>query len=388
MPPALESTECFTRARLRSILLDLDRVLLLQPDSPGQKPPGQRRRQQRRCRVTDVSALARRRGKVDAHRAMSLTGAPARKKKRRVLLGFFGLFLLAGAGGAVAVLRAPVEILLRGERPPLQLFLTALIPAVFALIGIAGLRWASRMGREDDRPVGRGLAMEVAPGRRGRAVVEVDDHRAMSLTGALGALARMKRTDLRGLLAFLIPFSLLWNGFVMSTFVQKVRDYRAGDPSWELLVLLLLVLAGLGLVLAVVYVLLVLSNPRPQVALTPGAVPLGGSVRIEWQLEGKADWIDTLTVTLEGREEAQYEAGSSTATASSTFVRVPVARADRLMGLRLGSAMVRVPEDAMHSFDADNNKVLWMVKIHGEIRRWPNLDEEFPLEVLPLGAPA
>ena len=37
----------------------------------------------------------------------------------------------------------------------------------------------------------------------------------------------------------------------------------------------------------------------------------------------------------------------------------------------------------MHTFAAPHNKVVWCLKVRGEIPRWPDVDEEFPLEVLP-----
>ena len=38
----------------------------------------------------------------------------------------------------------------------------------------------------------------------------------------------------------------------------------------------------------------------------------------------------------------------------------------------------------MHSFGADNNKVVWELKVSGEIARWPDVDESFPITIRPL----
>jgi hypothetical protein len=40
----------------------------------------------------------------------------------------------------------------------------------------------------------------------------------------------------------------------------------------------------------------------------------------------------------------------------------------------------------MHSFEASNNKIVWAVKLHGEIAKWPDVDFEFPITVLPASA--
>ena len=39
--------------------------------------------------------------------------------------------------------------------------------------------------------------------------------------------------------------------------------------------------------------------------------------------------------------------------------------------------------DAMHTFEAPHNKVLWAVHVHGEIGGWPDVEDEFPLVVTP-----
>jgi hypothetical protein len=38
----------------------------------------------------------------------------------------------------------------------------------------------------------------------------------------------------------------------------------------------------------------------------------------------------------------------------------------------------------MHTFTAPSNKIIWSLKIKGEIMGWPDVQEEFPIEVTPL----
>ena len=35
------------------------------------------------------------------------------------------------------------------------------------------------------------------------------------------------------------------------------------------------------------------------------------------------------------------------------------------------------------SFAGSNNKIVWEIKLHGDIQRWPDVDDSFPLVVLP-----
>jgi hypothetical protein len=37
----------------------------------------------------------------------------------------------------------------------------------------------------------------------------------------------------------------------------------------------------------------------------------------------------------------------------------------------------------MHTFEGRNNKVLWRLHVTGGIPRWPDIDDEYPLTILP-----
>ena len=38
----------------------------------------------------------------------------------------------------------------------------------------------------------------------------------------------------------------------------------------------------------------------------------------------------------------------------------------------------------MHTFNADNNKVIWTLHVTGAIARWPDIDESFDITVRPV----
>ena len=37
----------------------------------------------------------------------------------------------------------------------------------------------------------------------------------------------------------------------------------------------------------------------------------------------------------------------------------------------------------MHSFTADNNKIIWSINIHGDIARWPDVKKDYTLVIHP-----
>jgi len=43
-----------------------------------------------------------------------------------------------------------------------------------------------------------------------------------------------------------------------------------------------------------------------------------------------------------------------------------------------------LPHETMHSFEADNNKIIWDLDIRGDIHRWPDVKESFKITVTPV----
>jgi hypothetical protein len=181
-------------------------------------------------------------------------------------------------------------------------------------------------------------------------------------------------------------FALVWNG-VVSMFVREaVVAWRGGDSIVGALFLSPFVVIGLGALGYSGKALLAMWNPRPRLILRPGAVALGARGRIEWTIEGAAERIAELTLTLEGREEATYQRGTDTKTDRSVFHRQRLARADEQGPIRRGEATFVVPQGSMPTFDtpeASHNKIIWSVRVHGALPRWPDVEEQFPITVLP-----
>jgi len=178
---------------------------------------------------------------------------------------------------------------------------------------------------------------------------------------------------------------LIWNGIVgVFTFFEVQEFMGGGGGSWFMAIFLLLFqIVGVALLVAVPYQLLALANPRPTITLSRAALPIGGSVPFEWQLTGSASRVSRLTVTLEGREEARYRRGTDTHTDKNVFHSAVVVEANDPMTIERGSGTIRIPAGSMHSFSADNNKIVWTLTVKGEISRWPDVDESFDVTVSP-----
>jgi hypothetical protein len=187
-----------------------------------------------------------------------------------------------------------------------------------------------------------------------------------------------------GKLIFFMFFALCWNGIVGAVF-GGIFMAEEGNPSWFVsLFLIPFVLIGIALMGAVIYYVLALFNPRPKLTLRPGALPLGSTADLEWSVSGAVRRISAFRIDLEGELAATYRQGTNTHTEKKTFERITILEATETNDLRLGRVQFTVPEFSMHSFDAPNNKVIWKLVVHGDIKRWPDIKDEFVIQVLPL----
>jgi hypothetical protein len=182
-------------------------------------------------------------------------------------------------------------------------------------------------------------------------------------------------------LAGVIAVALFWNGLV-SLFLYNLPG--RGVFHWFMALFLTpFVLVGIGLVGFVIYQALQLANPRPTVTVNTSIVTLGDELRVDWSMDGRVEKLTRFSITLEAREEATYTRGTDRTTETNVFTTITLANQVPPEITRAGSAKVRIPADTMHSFDATHNKVVWVLRVRGELPNWPNSNEEFPLTVAP-----
>ena len=113
------------------------------------------------------------------------------------------------------------------------------------------------------------------------------------------------------------------------------------------------------------------------------ALALGESTELRWSLTGRSGRVHRLVLRLEGREEATYRRGTSTYTDKNTFFSKDFVDTADAAQVRDGRCDLAVPPNTMHSFSAPNNKVVWVLIVHGHIRNWPDVKDEYVLTVTP-----
>ena len=259
--------------------------------------------------------------------------------------------------------RPSEAVLKRGFHAKLLL---ALFPLPFLLVGVGGLVHTLR-GKGRDAAGSAVLAGRV-PDRR-------VDSLSVLRPGDSGSAVLRPRFSAPGKLGGAVVIAAFWNGIV-SIFV-------AGAGLFTLVFLLPFIAIGIGLIGLVAYQFLALFNPRPTLELNPPVIPLGSAAALRWSFTGQVSRITELAVTLQGIEEAKYRKGTSTYTDKNTFCEMELYRTSDLVEIASGQVGLIVPGDTMHSFKADNNRIVWSIEIRGDIKRWPDVKESFEIEVTP-----
>jgi hypothetical protein len=288
-------------------------------------------------------------------------------------------------------------------------YLLGLIPLIFVLGGLGGFIGFAQKARRDAARAGRpweakGGAASPAP-LPDRAFSAVAARRSVSVSrpgreiAGLPAAAdfepgrafegpvELKPSFSPGCkLGCMLGAALFWNGILSFFVIEVAESWLRGDPEWFSTIFLIpFVVVGLALLGGCGYCFLALFNPRPVITASARAVPLGGSLDLSWKIPGLASRIQRLRIRLEGREEATYRRGTSTATDKHVFARIVLVDTRSPFEIRNGRATLRMPEGLMHTFESPNNKIVWALHVTGEIDRWPDVSEEYAIVVLPAG---
>jgi hypothetical protein len=257
-------------------------------------------------------------------------------------------------------------------------YLFVFLPLVFVAVGaggiftsVAGLRREKARDGRFDRPLepGGGPGFEASgggpSGDRGSLVLEAP-------TGPVGKFFGA---------TFIAVF---WNGIVGVFVWQAWEGWRAGSPDGCLTLFIVpFLLIGALLLINVPYQFLTLFNPRPRVTLTPGRLEPGGSAQLAWSFRGRPGRIRRLLISLDGTEETEEGQGDD-----RTLKKEPVGAYELLdtslpLEIAGGSTHVSIPPDARPSLMETDRRVVWTLKVSGEIRFWPDVAEEIQVTVHP-----
>ncbi len=172
-------------------------------------------------------------------------------------------------------------------------------------------------------------------------------------------------------------FVAIWGGFTFMVF-------KSESP-----LLLRIVFGGVEIAMigAVIHACLALFNPRPTVEITPGAIRPGTSVALRWRINGRADRIGKLTLSLQCLRVTTETSGSGK-NRSTRIVKTPIFKEELLQTdsqneIAQGTLQFRIPEERSCTLPGNDGGIRWQLVFHGDIPRWPDLKQELPFTVYP-----
>ncbi len=272
-------------------------------------------------------------------------------------------------------------VLVRGFQP---MMLFGLIPLVFVAVGIGGIVGTTRKSKR--RIISKGARAAGGAEWLPETKTARPDDNIYAAGGADSAgpiILRAKSSRLAKLLVLII-FAAIWNGVVSVFVVDIVRGFLKGRPQWGMaLFISIFVLAGLGAIIAVIHQFLALFNPKTKLTLSLARIPLGSTAYITWEILGRVNRVSELVITLQAREECRYRRGTKTYTDKNTFFTFQLAQTTNPAEMSHGEIGFAIPAETMHSFTADNNKIIWSLNVAGDIKRWPDIKDEFDITIIP-----
>ena len=179
--------------------------------------------------------------------------------------------------------------------------------------------------------------------------------------------------------AGILIVALIWNGIIIIPLMDTTEGFkRVSVITCFSIALLPFVLIGLFLAGSSVYYFLTLFNPRPKLVLSSHPLSPGERAELSWTTAMNAGAIKKYRVYLEGREEVIDDSKDK-----HSFFTGNIIETENLYEIEKGTITFTIPEGTIHSFKSEHNKIVWLLHVVGEIKYWPDINEEFELTVLP-----
>lgn len=277
-----------------------------------------------------------------------------------------------------------------------------LFPIPFMLVGLVGYgvtffsgRWLSRLNKHGDsappelREALGGTWNETGKTEAAATMGSVtkwsnSDFDDDDLQETPGPVTLKPETSRAGAFGFLLFFSLIWNGVTWGILSTRFADWQQGKWEWmPELILIPFAVIGLVVIVATIHQFLAMFNPLPTLTLSRQLIPLGGEATVAWEFDRSPRSIRSLKLTLKGIEEARYRRGTSTYTDTETFHEEVLFESTDPYEIAEGNLHFRIPDETMHSFNGNNNKIKWQVQFQGEIPLWPDVSSSFSIRVVP-----
>ncbi len=195
-------------------------------------------------------------------------------------------------------------------------------------------------------------------------------------------------------------FATAWNSMLMILISISVLNHASGNPDWFLSAILI----PFGVV-SYITTRWFFRLFRRHAGIGPTAVEIsdlpllpGRTYQLYLCQYGRVRFSE-LFVRLIGYEESTYQQGTDLRTERVEMARIDaqfrggnsekttdilVAEPEKPLEL---DCQITLPNDMMHSFQGQNNAVVWKIVVQGDAVKWPSFCRSFPVVVYPRGVP-
>jgi len=189
-------------------------------------------------------------------------------------------------------------------------------------------------------------------------------------------------------LAGTLAACIVWNAIVAVFAAIAIRDAVAATPDWMMTAFLIpFATGGVALIWITARRLLVTTKVGPTTLEISGH-PLqpGESYEVLMTQTGRLKY-QSLTVSLVCEEVACFSQGTNTRTERRRVHESRVYSRESFVvqaGVPFEDIfMVRIPSDAMHSFESEHNELQWKLIVDGVVAGGPNYNRDYPIVVYP-----
>lgn len=257
--------------------------------------------------------------------------------------------------------------------------LFALFPLPFIAIGVGGLWWMARNRKKKNRAKNPYLTESNKN--------DTGDFKGHKKYTQPEVEFTPRGSRVKSLLGVFL-FTTFWCGITSIFVVLAVKSWLRDDPEWFLTIFIIpFVLVGLGGIFYSGYRFLTLFSPAPTIKLKPSAIVMGGTADISWAVQGGIGSISHFSIYLVGEEEATYRQGTDTKTAEELFYEEALIDTSDPRKIARGSASIDLSASGtpiMPSWKGTHNRIKWSLIVIGKVRLWPDVLDDYEIEIEPL----
>lgn len=180
--------------------------------------------------------------------------------------------------------------------------------------------------------------------------------------------------------------TLFWNGILSVFYMDHYYDLVTGaDTEWIGLSFLNFLFLPIGLlfVAGTIKTFLMLFSPRPVLTVNQVIIPLGHQLQINWNFKQRIDSLKSFCLKLNAVESSTDSQSDSNDTKKFSFYEEKLFESDQPQEIQQGQREITIPENLMHSFESEYNRIQWRIVAEGEVRFLPNFKDQFVIIVLP-----